>query len=103
MVFVEMNIGCCYIKFALHGVRSLKDKRRVAKTIKDRVKNKFNISVAEVNCQDIHGILHIGVAAVGSDTRYLEGLMNRTVNFIEEMYLADMVDYQIKLLRLGSN
>ena len=97
-----MKIGCCSIKFALHGVRSLKEKRRVMRTVRDRVKNKFNISVAEVGDQDIHGALHIGVAAVGSDARYLEGLMTQTVNFIEQMHLADMVDHQIEVIHLGN-
>ena len=48
-----MVIGCCSIKFYLHGNNSLKGKRRVVRAIKDRLKNDFNVSVAEVGNQDV--------------------------------------------------
>ena len=98
-----MKVGYCSIKFILHGVRSLKEKRRVIKTIKDRVKNKFNVSIAEVGNQEVWGTLHIGIAAAGSDARYLEGLMSQAVNFIDLMYLADMTEHQTEIIHLKSN
>ena len=48
-----MVIGCCSIKFYLHGNNSLKGKRRVVRAIKDRLKNDFNVFVTEVGDQDV--------------------------------------------------
>lgn len=96
-----MKVGCCSLKFFLHGNRSLKDKRRVVKAIKDRLKNKFNISVAEIGDQDVWQNLHMGIVAVGSDYKYLDGLMNQVVEAIDRMHLAEMTDCQVKTLNLG--
>ena len=101
--FLKMKVGYCSIKFILHGARSLKEKRRVIKTIKDRVKNKFNVSIAEDGGQDVWGALHLGIAVVGSDSRYLEGLMSQTVNFIDLMYLADITEHQTEVIHLKSD
>ena len=98
-----MKLGCCSIKFSLHGIRSLKEKRRIVRTIKDRLKNKFNVSIAEVGYQDMSGALHIGIVAISSDARYLEGLMSQTVNFIEKMNLAEMTDQRIEIIHLASD
>ena len=97
----DLKVGCCSLKFVLHGNRSLKDKRRIVRTIKDRLKHKFNISVAEVGDQDAKNNLHIGIAAISSDARYLDGLMNQVINSIEHMHLADISDHHIELIHLG--
>jgi hypothetical protein len=96
-----MHVGCCSIKFFLHGNRSLKGKRRVIRTIKDRLKNKFNVSVSEVGHQDVWQTLHLGIVAVNSDPKYLEGQMNRVVDAIEQMYLAEITDCQITVTNLA--
>ncbi len=96
-----MKVGCCSLKFFLHGNDSLKEKRRITKSIKDRVKNKFNISIAEIGDQDVWQNLHLGIVAVGSDLKYLDGLMSQVVNAIDRMHLAEMTDCQIKTLHLG--
>ena len=96
-----MQVGCCSLKFFLHGNRSLKDKRRIVKTIKDRLKNKFNISIAEIGDQDVWQNLHMGIVAVGPDPKYVNGLMNRVVETIDQMHLAEMTDCQVKTMNLG--
>jgi hypothetical protein len=96
-----MQVGCCSIKFFLHGNRSLKEKRRVIRTIKDRLKNKFNISVSEIGHQDVWQTLHLGIVAVNSDPKYLEGQMNRVVDAVEQMHLAEITDCQITVTNLA--
>ena len=95
-----MHVGCCSIKFYLHGNQSLKGKRQVVRTIKDRLKNKFNASVAEIGDQDIWQTLHMGIVAVNSDPKYLEGQMNKVVNVIEKMHLAEITDCQTQIIQL---
>ncbi|KMP11641.1 hypothetical protein UZ36_03645 [Candidatus Nitromaritima sp. SCGC AAA799-C22] len=96
-----MQVGCCSIKFFLHGNRSLKEKRRIIRTIKDRLKNKFNVSIAEIGDQDVWQNLHLGIVAVNSDAKYLEGQMAQVVHAIENMHLAEMTDCQVKISNLG--
>ncbi len=97
-----MKVGCCSVKFFLHGNNSLKGKRRITKSIKDRLKNKFNVSVAEIGDQDVWQTLHIGVVAVSSDHKYLDGLMSTVVESIDKMNLAEITDCQFETVHLGS-
>ncbi len=96
-----MVIGCCSIKFYLHGNQSLKDKSQVVRSIKDRLKNSFNVSVAEVGGQDNWQSLHIGIAAVGSDRPYMDGLLTKVVNAIDRMNLAGITDCKTETMHLG--
>jgi len=98
-----MVIGCCSIRFYLHGNNSLKGKRRVVRAIKDRLKNDFNVSIAEVGNQDVLQSLHIGISAVSSDKPYMDGLMTKIVNAIDRMNLADIVDYKTKILGISTD
>lgn len=88
------------MKFYLHGNRSLKEKRRIVNSIKDRLKNKFNVSLAEVGDQDIWQNLHIGMVAVSSDVQYLNSVLDQAINFIDNMHLAQMTDCRIKILNM---
>jgi uncharacterized protein len=97
-----MVIGCGSIKFYLHGNNSLKGKRRVVRAIKDRLKNDFNVSVAEVGDQDVWQSLHIGISAVGSNRPYMDGLMSKIVDAIDRMNLAEIVDCKTETLNMGS-
>ena len=97
-----MVIGCCSIKFYLHGNNSLKEKRRVVRAIKDRLKNDFNVSVAEVGDQDVWQSLHIGISAVGSNRPYMDSLISKVVDAIDKMNLAEMVNCKTETLNMGS-
>ena len=97
-----MVIGCCSIKFYLHGNNSLKGKRRVVRAIKDRLKNDFNVSDAEVGDQNVWQSLHIGISAVGSNRPYMDGLISKVVDAIDKMNLAEMVNCKTETLNMGS-
>ena len=97
-----MVIGCCSVKFYLHGNNSLKGKRRVVRAIKDRLKNNFNISVAEIGNQDIWQSINIGISVVGTDQPYIDGVMCKVIDAIDRMNLAEIVDYKTEILNLGS-
>jgi uncharacterized protein YlxP (DUF503 family) len=97
-----MNVGYGQIKFFLHGNRSLKGKRKVVKSMRDRVKNKFNVSISEIGDQDEWQSLLIGIAAVSSDSQYLDGLMTKVVDFIDNLHSAEMIDCNIEILKMRS-
>ncbi len=98
----DMKIGYVSLRFFLHGNNSLKGKRKVIRAIKDRLKNKFNVSVAEVGDQDVWQSIHLGIAAVNADAQYLDGLLKQVVNFIDNMHLAEMTDCQTKIINVDN-
>ena len=97
-----MIIGCCCIKFYLHGNRSLKGKRQVVRSIKDRLKRNFNVSIAEVGDQDNCQNLHIGISAISSDRSYMDGLLTKITDAIDRMSLAEIIDCETEIINLGS-
>ena len=94
-----MIIGACTITLHLHGVRSLKEKRSIIKSLQARLRNEFNVSVAEVDAQDIHGRAVIGVACVSASSDYARGQIDAVLRWIErERPDAPVIDYEIELL-----
>lgn len=88
-----MHVATCQIKLGLDGVRSLKEKRRIIKSMISRLSNEFNIAIAEVDLNDVWQSSVLGVATVGNDRRVLNSVMENVVSWIErnrpDVYLAD--------------
>lgn len=93
-----MIVATCVIHLQLHGVYSLKDKRRILKSILTRLPQKFNVAVAEVEAQDVWQTAVIALATVGNDAGYLHGLLEKAVAWIAEARPdVPIDDYQIEL------
>ena len=75
---------------------SLKAKRKVVKSILARVKNNFNVAIAEVDYHDKWQRSVLGVPVVSTAQDHANSILSKVVNFVESMYLADLVDYQIE-------
>lgn len=93
-----MIIGSCTISIRLFGINSLKEKRQLIKRIVETSKNKFNISVAEVNDNDNWGRATIGIACVSNDSRHANEIISKIINHIENLAVGSIVDYQIEIL-----
>lgn len=93
-----MTVGILQLEIAIPDAMSLKDKRRVVKSLKDRIAHGHNVSIAEVGALDQHRRSILGVAMVSNDSRYVEGALSKLVDFIRSVPQADLVDYQIDLL-----
>jgi uncharacterized protein len=93
-----MTIGVLQLELAIGDAMSLKDKRRVVKSIKDRIAHAHNVSVAEVGALDQHRRSIMAVAMVSNDARYVEGALSKIVDFVRSVGAVDLVDYQIELL-----
>ncbi len=93
-----MHVGVCTIWLAIPDSHSLKHKRRVIKSITGRLKNRFNIAVAEVDALDAHQQAVLGVVSVSNDTRHLNRVLSYVVNFVEDTLLAELTDYEIEIL-----
>jgi len=84
------------LTFRIHHAQSLKDKRMVARGIIDKTWHKFNASVAEVDTQDIHGTLTIGVAVVSGKRWHAETMMDEIVRYMEEHTDAELVSIEME-------
>jgi len=93
-----MVVGVCHLDLLLTESSSLKAKRRILKRVIDRVKNKFNVSIAEVGKNDLWQSAQIGFCIVGNDRRFINSSLDKVIFFIEELNSADIVDSEIELL-----
>ncbi|WP_238881894.1 DUF503 domain-containing protein [Clostridium sp. YIM B02551] len=75
-------------------VHSLKEKRMIVKSITQRLKNKFNISVAEIDEQDIHQTIVIGIAGICSSASQMDSTMENIITFIEENTDAEIINIE---------
>ena len=91
-----MIVGVCTIELRLHETRSLKGKRQVLKSITSRVKNNFNVAIAEVEFQDKWQRALLGVAVVSTAQDHANGILSKVVNFVDSMHLAELLDYEIE-------
>lgn len=87
-----MFVGTLEIKLRAVWVSSLKEKRMVIKSLINKVKNKFNVSISEVDNQDNHKILTIGIACVSNDTVQIDSILDNVINFIEANSEAEIFD-----------
>lgn len=78
-----MHVATCIVKLNLEGVSSLKDKRRIVKSLMSRMQRQFNVALAEIDCQDVWQTAVIGIVTVGNDAGYLHGLLEKTITWIE--------------------
>jgi uncharacterized protein YlxP (DUF503 family) len=95
---INMVIGTSKIYLHANWVHSLKEKRMVVKSIIDKVKNKFNVSIAEVENQDYHQLITIGIACVSNDTRHANSTLEQVINFIENNTEAVVGNVEIEIL-----
>jgi uncharacterized protein len=95
-----MIVGAAVVEIHVHGSQSLKQKRGVVRSIAQRVRNHFNVSVAEIGGQDTWQRAVIGIAATGSDRRYVRGLLEKALAFVEDTHLAEVVGSDIDMLEM---
>lgn len=92
------HIGYMEADLFIGAAQSLKDKRMVVKSIKDRIHNKFNASVAEIGGQDKWQTATLGVVMIGSDQKYVDGGLQKIVEFIESNPQINLGEYSIQFL-----
>jgi len=94
-----MVIGVCTLELSIPSATSLKDKRGVVKSVAARLRNEFNIAVAEVDMLDSWRTATIAAVTVSSDRDYAHGLLTRVALWVERHRLdCELVDYEIELI-----
>jgi uncharacterized protein YlxP (DUF503 family) len=95
---VMMEVGLLQFTIRLRGCHSLKEKRHVVKSIKDKLRARFNVSIAEVDDQDLWQTGVLGLAACGNDAKRIRSLLDKIVMMLRLHPTAELVDHQIDIL-----
>jgi uncharacterized protein len=90
----RMVVGTLNLRLAIFGAYSLKDKRRVVNSLRDRLKSRFNVSVAEVGSLDRWQQAELGVALVANDGQFVQTALDKLVEYVRQDTSASLVDCQ---------
>ena len=94
-----MTVGICTIRLRLAENQNLKGKRQVVKSITTRVKNKFNVSIAEVDELDKWQVATLGISCVSNSHVHANEVLSKVVNFIEAARIeAEVLDYELEFI-----
>ena len=86
-----MVVGLLQIEVRIPDARSLKDKRSVVKSLKDRLRGQFNIAVAEVDSNDTWQRATVGVSTVGDDRAYVAGLLDQVTEWLRGTRMVELI------------
>lgn len=95
-----MVVGILKLSLYIHNNHSLKEKRKVVKSIVTRVRSRFNVSVAEVGSNDKWQMIELGISAVGNDRRFVNSALDNVLSFLESLYLGEIVDSYIEIVNV---
>jgi uncharacterized protein YlxP (DUF503 family) len=92
-----MIVGTLRVRLILREARSLKDKRQVVQSIKDRLQNSFNVSVAEVDALDNRQLAVLGLAMVSNEAHPLKKALGQIVEALRVHPVAELLDYELEV------
>ena len=94
-----LHIGVCRLSLHLPEVRNLKAKRQVSRSLTARIRNQFNVSVAEVEDNDLWQRLTLGVTCVSNDSAHANEVLSRVVSFVESARDdLEVLDYDTEII-----
>ena len=93
-----MIVGLCTVELYLPDSQSLKAKRHVLLSVKDRVRDRFNVSIAEVGDQDLWQKAVLGIACVANERKHVNQVLDQVVNLIRSVPMVDLIQCQIEFL-----
>ncbi len=93
-----MTIGLLTLDLLIPGSRSLKDKRRVIKSLKEQLRSRYNCSIAEVGPKERWGRAQLAACVVGDDSRFVNTQLNEIARFACNKGSAEVIDYHIEMM-----
>lgn len=93
-----MIIGTCELKLIIYESNSLKDKRQVIKSLMERIKARFNVSIAEVDLNDSWQTAVIGFGCISNSTNHVRQILTNVVKFIDEDVRVEIIEEKIEVL-----
>lgn len=92
-----MIVGVLRVEISLPGSHSLKDKRRLLKSLLDRLHNQFNVSAAEIDHQDHWQQAHVAVTCVSGEARHANQILSRVMSAVERETEMVVTDFEMEL------
>jgi uncharacterized protein YlxP (DUF503 family) len=93
-----MVVGFGILKFRLYECRSLKEKRRIIKPIIEKIRRKFNASVAETAEHNSYKTSEIGFSVTGNDRRVINSIIDKIILSVEYMEMTDLIDTEFEII-----
>ncbi len=93
-----MIVGLLLVDIYIPESNSLKEKRSVIKRLKDRIRNKFNVSVSEIDDLDVWRRAKIGIVHISSSGKFSTQELQKVANFIERDFQVQVLDYEMRFL-----
>lgn len=90
-----MHTGSLKVRLLVRESRSLKDKRQVVRSITDRLKNGFNVAVAEVEDRDDHQTVVLGIATVGEEAADVKSTLDRVADALRKHPIAEFCNCEL--------
>jgi hypothetical protein len=90
-----MLIGTLCVRLVIREARSLKDKRQVVSSIKDKLRNNFNVSVAEVDDQEQRQSATLGIAMVSNETQHLKKALSQVLEALRSHPVAELAGFEL--------
>ena len=95
---MQMVVGLLTLEIILPGSNSLKEKRLALKSIKDKVRNRFNVSIAEIDYQEKWQRTKLGIVQIGNDYGYIDKNLHSIFNLIDQYDLIEIVHHNLEFL-----
>ena len=90
-----MIVGSLKVRLLIREARSLKDKRQVLQSIKDRLRQSFNVSVAEIEANDNRQMIVLGMALVANEAHPIKKTLGEIVAALKAHPIAEFLDYEL--------
>lgn len=92
-----MVVGVCRVSLFIPSSQSLKDRRRAVKSLKQKLRNEFNLSVAEVDDENLWQRATLGIAVVASDGQFADQVLAKAVDLVRRQNDVELIDYQTEI------
>ena len=93
-----MTVGLCRLDLYLPESGSLKGKRRVLESLRQRIRTKYNVSVSEVGHNELWQKAEVGVVMVANESRYVNRVLSKVVDQVQRDHRVELIDYSLELM-----
>jgi uncharacterized protein YlxP (DUF503 family) len=93
-------VGTAKISLYIQDNHSLKEKRKIVKSIIAKVHQRFNASIAEVDSNDKWQMIGLGISIVGNDRRFVNSSLDNILSFLDSLYLGEIIDSDIEIVNM---
>lgn len=93
-------VGTAKISLYIRNNRSLKEKRKIVKSVIAKVHQRFNASIAEVDSNDKWQMIGLGISVVGNDRRFVNSALDNILSFLDSLYLGEIINSDIEIFNV---